>query len=102
MNSALSVHPVWSWCIAVVGTLALGAGANAAGPGSSDAPPGRSIAYAATDVEFAVYETDGAKEECPEGLAVLGPREQFKLQFPNDGTKRSLMETQLARETEIW
>lgn len=66
------------------------------------APPGRSIAYALTDLKWAVYESKDAKEECPNGVGVLGPREQFKEQFPDDGTERKLVDTQLAREVDVW
>lgn len=66
------------------------------------APPGRAIGYAFYDTQFSVTETDDAKRECPEGLTELGPREQFKILFPDDGTKRTVVETQLAREADIW
>lgn len=66
------------------------------------APPGRAIAYAVTDLRFGIYETEGAKEECPQGLNDIGPREVFKTLFPDDGTKRTLAETQLAQATETW
>jgi len=66
------------------------------------APANRSIGFAITDFEWGLHQTEGAKAECPQGLNTLGPREQFKLRFPDDGTKRTLLETQLAVESEIW
>jgi hypothetical protein len=77
-------------------------GASAAIAADDNAPPGRSIAYAITDIEWAIYQTKDTKEECPNGLTTLGPREQYKIQFPEDGTKRKLVDTQLAREADVW
>src|SRR3954470_15666005 len=56
------------------------------------------IGYVLTDRHWAVYVTPG-KTECPQGMND-GPREQFKILFPDDGTKRKLIDTQLAREGE--
>ena len=66
------------------------------------APPGRTIAYAVSDLRFGFYETADAKEECPQGLNVTGPREIFKTLFPDDGTKRTIVDTQLEQVTETW
>ena len=66
------------------------------------APAGRSIAYAIGDIKWGVYETKDTKEECPDDLAVMGPREQFKALYPDDGTKRKLAETWLEREMSVW
>jgi hypothetical protein len=60
----------------------------------------RRIGYAMTHKYWAVYETEGAKTECPQGLND-GPREQFKQLF-GDGKKRSIVEAQLKREGEQW
>ena len=59
------------------------------------------IGYVLTDRHWGVYVTAGGKTECPQGMND-GPREQFKILFPEDGTKRKLIDTQLAREGEIW
>src|SRR5882672_6891832 len=59
------------------------------------------IGYVMTDEHWALYETPGAKQECPKGFN-LGPREQFKMLFPDNGKKRSVVDTQLAREAEVW
>jgi hypothetical protein len=59
------------------------------------------IAYVLTDRYWAVYETKDGKTECPQGMND-GPREQFKKLFPNDGRKRTVVETQLAREGYQW
>lgn len=58
------------------------------------------IGYAMTHKFWAVYETEGAKTECPQGFND-GPREQFKKLF-DDGKKRSIVEAQLKREGEQW
>jgi len=60
----------------------------------------RTIGYAMTNKFWAVFTTKEATE-CPTGLND-GPREQFKTLFPEDGTKRSVIETSLAREADIW
>jgi hypothetical protein len=66
------------------------------------APPGGRIGYVLTnEVSWGVRETPDHKEECPNGFNI-GPREQFAKQFPKDGKKRTLVETQLKREAQIW
>ena len=66
------------------------------------APPGGRIGYVLTnEVSWGVRETPDHKEECPNGFNI-GPREQFAQEFPKDGKKRTLAETQLKREAEIW
>ena len=77
----------------------LGAGVARA---DDSAPQGRSIGYAFTLIYWSLYETKDAKEECPGGLNAMGPREQFKALFPEDGTKRKLVDAQLAREAEVF
>lgn len=62
---------------------------------------GRTIGYVLTNKYWAVYETAGGKSECPHGFND-GPREQFAKLFPNDGKTRTLLQTQLAREADIW
>lgn len=59
------------------------------------------IGYVLTDYHWAVYQTQDSKAECPTGMND-GPREQFKILFPEDGKTRTLLETQLARESEVW
>ncbi len=71
----------------------------AAEPGSA-VRDGR-IGYVLSDIRWANYQTADGKAECPAGLNE-GPREQFAALFPNDGTPRTLAETQLAREGAIW
>ena len=61
----------------------------------------RTIGYAMSEVYWAMYQTKDAKAECPEGFND-GPREQFKVLFPEDGTKRTVVDTQLARERAQW
>jgi hypothetical protein len=60
------------------------------------------IAYAITSGRWSVYQTADAKSECPDGMNEWGAREIFKALFPDDGTKRSVVDTQLAREGQIW
>ena len=97
-----SVRSTSSRLIAAGVALAMFGGSGAFAAGEDTAPPGRRIAYAFTDIIWSIYESKDAKEECPEGVQALGPREQFKQQFPDDGTKRKFVDTQLAREAEIW
>ncbi len=61
----------------------------------------RSIGYVLTNRYWAVYQTPGGESECPNGFND-GPREQYTLLFPEDGTKRTLLDTHLAREAEVW
>src|SRR6185312_4121991 len=61
----------------------------------------RSIGYVMSEIYWGIYQTKDGKIECPNGFND-GPREQFKILFPDDGTKRTLSQTQLARESEIW
>ena len=63
------------------------------------APPGRTIGYIVTGLYWAVHQTADGKAECPNGVND-GPREHFKALFPDNGTKRSVVETQLKREAE--
>jgi hypothetical protein len=56
---------------AVLGAAVFGHG------GSASAKPGGTIGLVLTDIRYALYETPGAKEECPDGLQV-GENEQFK------------------------
>ncbi len=60
----------------------------------------RTIAFAMTYRAWAVQQTP-EKSECPNGLND-GNREQFKIQFPDDGSKRTEMETRLRREGDQW
>ncbi|NKF22325.1 hypothetical protein [Solimonas marina] len=65
------------------------------------APPGGRIGYVLWDeVSWGLRETPD-KQECPHGFNI-GPREQFSEEFPKDGKKRTLAETQLKREAAIW
>lgn len=59
------------------------------------------IGYVMTERVWAVYETKDGKEECPQGFND-GNREEFKKLFPEDGTQRTVVETQLKREGEQW
>lgn len=56
----------------------------------------RSIAYTLTFLNWAQTYTKEAKE-CPNGFND-GPREHFKILFPEDGTKRTYIDTVLKRE----
>ena len=78
-----------------------GAATAMAAEGAASALQNRSIGYVMTSELKAIYDTPDGKKECPNGLND-GPREQFKTLFPDDGKKRSLVETQLAREGEVW
>ena len=47
---------------------------------------------------WAIYQSSDGKTECPNGLND-GPREQFRVLFPDDGTKRTYVGTAMARES---
>jgi hypothetical protein len=81
---------------------ALAGSAFAADAAAKDwAPPDGRIGYVVWhEVSWGIRETPN-KEECPKGFNI-GPREQFAEEFPKDGKKRTLLETQLAREAAIW
>ncbi len=59
------------------------------------------LAYVITSRHWAVYADGDVKKNCPNGLNG-GPREQFEQQFPSNGTRRTLIETQLMREGDQW
>jgi len=59
------------------------------------------IGFVLTSRYWAVHESPGGKAECPNGFND-GPREQFKQMFPDDGVKRTLLDTQLMREGRQW
>jgi hypothetical protein len=90
--------------VAMAGILALAASAPALCDASEAAPAtvheGK-IAYALVGLHWATYQTADGKSECPSGYNE-GPREQFKKLFPDDGTTRSLADTELRREIEGW
>lgn len=60
-----------------------------------------SIGFVLTHRKWAVYKTPDQKEECPHGLNV-GEREHFKFLYPDDGTQRTLVDTQLKWEGNTW
>lgn len=68
---------------------------------ADEAPKDRRIAYALTDYAWEVYQTPDGKAECPNGFND-GPREQFAMLFPDNGTKHKLAESQLLRENQTW
>jgi hypothetical protein len=84
---------------------------DANGTGPTEAPPTSAaelpppkdgtIAYVLTDLHWAVFESADGKTECPQGYNE-GNREHFKKLFPEDGTSRTLLETQLRREVDGW
>ena len=80
--------------------LALGLGMLPA-VAQADGITNRTIGYVLTNKAWAVYQTPSGKDECPNGMND-GPREQFKVLFPEDGTKRTMAETQFVREGENW
>ncbi len=93
-----------SGTLAAVAALAIGAGSAGAQNADADLPAvvkdGR-IGYVLTHRYWAVHQTPEGKVECPNGYND-GPREQFKQLFPDDGVKRTLLDTQLMREGRQW
>ena len=86
-------------------TALVAAIAMAAGAGSTTADDAaladHKIGYTMVNKAIAIYQTADGKAECPNGMND-GPREQFDKLYPRDGTTRTLLETQLEREGEIW
>ncbi|MBX7197762.1 MAG: hypothetical protein K1X51_00125 [Rhodospirillaceae bacterium] len=77
------------------------AAAPAAAPaGAADTVRNRAIGYVMVSENRAIYETKDGKTECPQGYND-GPREQFKLRNP-DEAKRTVMNTRLSFESEVW
>lgn len=69
-----------------------------AGTAMAEAPEGGRIGYVLTERHWAVYETEDAKAECPQGFND-GPREQYDELFPEDSkVERTVVETRLMRE----
>ncbi len=84
----------------LLGAAALGAFAASAQAADLENVRGGRIGFVLTTLHWATYQTAGAKE-CPNGFND-GPREQFKILFPEGKRKYTLMETQIARESEGW
>src|SRR3954468_21057133 len=86
--------------IAVAASIALSAARAHAADVAATVNDGK-IGYVLTEEYWAIWESPDGKTECPSGFND-GPREQFKKLFPDDGTQRSLQQTALAREIEVW
>jgi len=84
-------NPSRAFCAVMV------AGAASADEMSQGPIKNRTISYALVQMHWSVYQTPEGKSECPSGLNDYGPREVFKSYF-GDGTGRTVVETQLARE----
>lgn len=86
-------------CLALA--IAAQAGDAPAAPAAdATAPKDGTIAYVVTTLHWATYQKD-IKTDCPEGPND-GPREQFKVLFPDNGAHRTLVDTQIRREIEGW
>jgi hypothetical protein len=99
----VSVSLIAAGTFAAVAALAIGAASATAETAASDTSfvrDGR-IGYVLTHRYWAVYQTPEGKVECARGYND-GPREQFKQLFPDDGVKRTLLDTQLMREARQW
>ncbi|MEO1077963.1 MAG: hypothetical protein AAFY29_00300 [Pseudomonadota bacterium] len=59
---------------------------------------GGRIGYVLTERHWALYQTDGAEDECPQGFNI-GPREQYDALYPEkEGELRTEADTRLVRE----
>jgi len=87
--SSQSVLPA---ILAALGTLQCANAAMAAAP-----EDGR-IGYVLTERHWAIYQTEGAREECPQGFNI-GPRAQFDALYPEqEGVLRTEVDTRLDYE----
>ena len=84
-----------------VGFAALGMSAASLADTEALAPRNGTIGYVLTNLYWSMYQTPDAKQECPNGFND-GPREQYDVLFPNNGKKRTLVDTQLKLEVETW
>lgn len=84
------------------GGAALALASASAGAVEDFVPENGTIGYIVTDFYWSVYLTENNKEECADGLNPWGPREQFKVLYPDDGKKRTAEETHLAFEIAGW
>jgi hypothetical protein len=84
-----------------LGIAAFGVSADPPAAGAATAPKDRTIGYVMSSLYWAIYQTPAGKTECPKGFND-GPREQYAALFPNNGKKRTVLDTQLKLETETW
>jgi hypothetical protein len=95
---------------AILGLAALGSSASGAETATGTpattpaAPPSTlkdgTIAYVLTNMYWDIY-SENMKAECPDGINQEGNREEFKQLFP-EGSKRTVVDTQLRREIDGW
>lgn len=89
----------------LLSTTAIGALAATIGAGSAAAEDSiikdRKIGFVMNYKAMATYQTPDSKAECPDGFND-GPREQFVKLFPENGPKRTVVDTQLKFEGEVW
>jgi len=86
---------------AVAFFISAGTGSASADTGNRQVVVDGKIGYVMTHRAWAVYQSPEGKVECPNGFND-GPREQFKQLFPDDGTKRTVVDTHLMREARQW
>jgi hypothetical protein len=98
---SLGISVAAALAIAGSGTLASAAESPASKAEGSQLLKNGRIGYVMTERRWAVYQTKDGKTECPQGFND-GNREEFKKLFPDNGTKRTVVETQLKREGEQW
>ncbi len=94
--------------VAALAAMAAGAAFAAETPAAKSSPTevpsvikDGKIGFVLTSRYWAVHESPGGKVECPAGFND-GPREQFKQLFPDDGVKRTMLDTHLMREARQW
>lgn len=88
-----------SCCAAMAAVMA---GARPATASQDIGMPNGTIAYAMVSLYWGIHQTPDGKQECPQGLNILGPREQFKVMFPDNGHERNLADTQLKYEIDTF
>lgn len=61
----------------------------------------RSIGYVMTHLYWAIYQSEDASQDCPQGFN-SGPRQQYEALFPSDGPTPTVTDAQLWMEGETW
>jgi hypothetical protein len=99
--SANRRHATRGWPLMMVPALAVLGVSSASAADVASPVKDRTIGYVLANYFFAMYSTADGKSECPQGYNE-GPIAQFEDLYPKDGPKRTVADTVLKREANIW